>query len=85
MRKPIPLRVGEVLTANVKRHLGPKRVLITLKGHLLVAEPERTVAPGEPITVQVLSIFPRIHLRHLAMEDAEDTPPEASLPLDLQT
>jgi hypothetical protein len=77
--------VGEVLKANVKRLLGPKRVLIVLKGHLLVAEPERTVAPGEPITVQVLSIHPRIHLRHLAMQDTEDAPPQASLPLDLQT
>lgn len=85
MRKTVPLRVGEVLKANVTRLLGPKRVLIVLKGHLLVAEPERSVAPGEPITVQVLSIYPRIHLRHLEMDNDEDAPPQASLPLYLQT
>ena len=85
MRKVVPLRVGEVLTAKVKRYLSTRRVLITLKGHLLVAEPERAVTPGEPITVQVLSIFPRIHLRHLSAEDAAEAPPHADPPLDLQT
>ncbi|MBU1707794.1 hypothetical protein KKB28_07765 [bacterium] len=81
MRKPIPMHVGEILTAKVKRLLGPKRMLIALKGHLLVAEIERSVTPGEPITVQVLSIFPRIHLRHLT-EAA--TPSKMESPLDVQ-
>lgn len=85
MRKVVPLRVGEVLTAKVKRHLGPRRILIALKGHLLVAEPERAVTPGEPITVQVLSIFPRIHLRHLSPEPAAETSPQADSPAGLQT
>ena len=85
MRKAIPLRVGEVLTAKVKRYIGPRRVLITLKGHLIVAEPERTVTPGEPIAVQVLSIFPRIHLRHLSAGDAAEASPPEDSPLDLQT
>ncbi|MFH1010782.1 MAG: hypothetical protein V1784_06070, partial [bacterium] len=69
----------------VKRHLAPKRVLITLKGHLLVAESDRGVAPGEPITVQVLSIFPRIHLRHVSEDEATQMMPQRPLPLDLQT
>ena len=85
MRRVVPLRVGEVLTAKVKRYLSTRRVLITLKGHLLVAEPERAVTPGEPITVQVLSIFPRIHLRHLVTKDGTETPPRTDTPLDLQT
>lgn len=85
MRKPIPLRVGEVLVAKVKRVLGPNRMLITLKGHLLVAESERAVVPGEPITVQVLSIFPRIHLRHLFGPNAEQASSRTGPPLDLQT
>lgn len=82
MRKPIPMHVGEIVTTTVKRLLGPKRMLITLKGHLLVAETERAVTPGEPITVQVLSIFPRINLRHLT-EDA--TPSKMESPVDVQT
>lgn len=85
MRKVVPLCVGEVLTAKVKRYLSTRRVLITLKGHLLVAEPERTVTPGEPITVQVLSIFPRIHLRHLTTEDTAGARSHRNPPLDLQT
>jgi hypothetical protein len=85
VKRPIPLRVGEILTASVKRHLGPRRVLITLKGHLLVAESERTVAPGDPITVQVLSIFPRIHLRHFFPEERDQMTRGDTFPLDLQT
>ena len=85
MRKAIPLRVGEVLTAKVKRCLGQRRVLIALKGHLIVAEPERAVTPGEPIEVQVLSIFPRIYLRHLSSTDTAETSPPEDSPLDLQT
>lgn len=75
------MHVGEILTAKVKRLLGPKRMLIALKGHLLVAEIERSVTPGEPITVQVLSIFPRIHLRHLTEAAA---PSKMESPLDVQ-
>lgn len=81
MRKPIPMHVGEILTAKVKRLLGPKRMLITLKDHLLVAETGRAVTPGEPITVQVLSIFPRIHLRHLT---EVTTSAKIESPLDAQ-
>ena len=58
-----PLQVGEVLSATVRRKLTTHRVLIYLKGHALVAEPERDVVPGEEIQVQVLSIVPRIRLR----------------------
>ena len=76
------MHVGEILTAKVKRLLGPKRILITLKGHLLVAETERAVTPSEPIMVQVLSIFPRIHLRHLT-KDATLSKMES--PVDVQT
>ncbi len=61
-----PLRVGEVLAATVRRKLNTNRVLISLKGHALVAEPERDVTPGDEIQVQVLSIFPRIRLRVIA-------------------
>jgi hypothetical protein len=85
VRKIVPLRVGEVVTAKVQRYLSTRRVLITLKGHLLVAEPERAVTPGEPITVQVLSIFPRIHLRHLSAEEAAGARSHRNPPLDLQT
>jgi len=85
VKRPVPLRVGEILTANVKRHLGPRRALITLKGHLLVAESDRGVAPGEPITVQVLSIFPRIHLRHVSADEVTQMMTGPDIPLDLQT
>jgi len=61
----MPLRVGEVLSATVRRKLSPHRVLISLKGHTLVAEPEHEVSPGDEIIVQVLTIFPRIRLRLL--------------------
>jgi hypothetical protein len=80
----MPLRVGEVVSAVVRRKLSPNRVLISLKGHTLVAEPEYEVSPGDEIQVQVLTIFPRIRLRLL-------TAPQAVLvrgqrhPLDLRT
>jgi hypothetical protein len=61
----MPLCVGEVLSATVRRQLSPHRVLISLKGHTLVAEPEHEVSPGDEIVVQVLTIFPRIRLRLL--------------------
>ncbi|MBU1921483.1 hypothetical protein KKG66_11600 [bacterium] len=80
----IPLRVGEILLATVRRKLTRQRVLITLKGQSLVAEPEYPVSPGDQIEVQVLSIFPRIRLRLLPGA----TPPKPSqpdLPMDLHT
>ncbi|RPH93201.1 hypothetical protein EHM69_10970 [candidate division KSB1 bacterium] len=61
----MPLRVGEILSATVRRKLSATRVLISLKGHTLVAEPEHDVSPGDEINVQVLTIFPRIRLRML--------------------
>jgi hypothetical protein len=80
----MPLSVGEVLSATVRRKLSPHRVLISLKGHTLVAEPEHEVSPGDEIIVQVLSIFPRIRLRLLPA-----MPPPSSgrrrPPLDLHT
>jgi hypothetical protein len=66
----MPLRVGEVVAAIVRRKLAPNRVLISLKGHTLVAEPEHDVSPGDEIQVQVLSIFPRIRLRLLTSPQA---------------
>lgn len=80
----MPLRVGEVLQAIVRRKLSANRVLITLKGHALVAEPERDVAPGEEIQVQVLAVFPRIRLRLLATPPGTRVPPSQP-PLDLHT
>ena len=80
----IPMRVGEVLSATVRRKLSPNRVLISLKGHTLVAEPEYDVSPGDEIAVQVLTIFPRIRLRVLSspltVESGRRRPP-----LDLHT
>jgi len=80
----IPLRVGEILLATVRRKLTSQRVLITLKGQSLVAEPEHPVSPGDKIEVQVLSIFPRIRLRLMP-----GTPPlrnsQPDLPMDLHT
>lgn len=80
----MPLRVGEVIPAVVRRKLSPQRVLISFKGHTLVAEPERDVAPGDEILVQVLTIFPRIRLRlvnsPLAAVSARRQPP-----LDMRT
>ena len=79
----MPLRVGEVLSATVRRKLSPHRVLISLKGHTLVAEPEHDVSPGDEIVVQVLTIFPRIRLRLLpALPPAGRT---RRPPLDLHT
>ncbi len=79
----IPLRVGETLAATVRRKLAPNRVLISLKGHVLVAEPEQEVFPGDQINVQVLAVFPRIRLRLLPPSHPTDMPPQP--PLDLRT
>ena len=79
----IPLRVGEIISATVKRKITDERVLISLKGHTLVAEPEQRVMPGDEIKVQVLAVFPRIRLRLLP------APPLGGIshqtPLDLHT
>jgi hypothetical protein len=40
---------------------------------MLVAEPERAVAPGEEIPVQVLATVPRIRLRVIASTAALTT------------
>ena len=61
-----PLHVGEILSATVRRKLSSNRVLISLKGRTLVAEPEHDVALGEEIPVQVLATVPRIRLRVIA-------------------
>lgn len=63
MSSAVPLRVGEILSATVRRKLSSNRVLISLKGRMLVADPDHDVAPGEQIPVQVLAIAPRIRLR----------------------
>jgi hypothetical protein len=62
----IQLRVGEVLSATVRRRLSSHRVLISLKGRTLVADPERDVFPGEEIPVKVLATVPRLRLRVVA-------------------
>jgi hypothetical protein len=80
----MPLRVGEVLSATVRRQLSPHRVLISLKGHTLVAEPENDVSPGDEIIVQVLTIFPRIRLRLLPALPSPASPRRRP-PLDLHT
>jgi hypothetical protein len=79
----IPLRVGEIVSATVKRKVTNERVLISLKGHVLVAEPEQDVMPGDEIKVQVLAVFPRIRLRLLPSPPlgGRSTQP----PLDLHT
>ncbi|MCB9365992.1 MAG: hypothetical protein H6508_02220 [Calditrichaeota bacterium] len=77
-----PLRVGEVITAKVHRKLATNRVMIDLKGRLLVADPEHPVSVGDMISVQVLAIAPRIRLRLLTPPPARPTGP---LPLDLRT
>ncbi len=59
----ITLHVGEVVSATVRRKLSANRVLISLKGRALVAEPDREVCLGEQIPVQVLATAPRIRLR----------------------
>jgi len=78
------MRVGEVLPATVRRKLSENRVLISLKGHTLVAEPEHDVSPGDEITVQVLTIFPRIRLRMLNAPLVTETR-RGRPPLDLHT
>jgi hypothetical protein len=80
----MPMRVGEVLSATVRRKLSSNRVLISLKGHTLVAEPERDVAPGDEILVQVLTIFPRVRLRLLGSPPPAGSRPSGA-PLDLHT
>jgi hypothetical protein len=80
----LPLRVGEVLSATVRRKLSSNRVLISLKGNTLVAEPENDVSPGDEIQVQVLSIFPRIRLRLLPANTLV-SPTRPRPPLDLHT
>lgn len=80
----IPLRVGEIITAKVRRKLASSRVMIDLKGRLLVAEPENPVAVGDPIVVQVIAISPRIRLRLLPPPPAI-APSAAGLPVDLRT
>lgn len=80
----IPLRVGEVLSAVVKRKLTETRVLLNLKGHTLVAEPEQRVAPGDEIVVQVLAVFPRVRLRLLPTDSRSPHSPQ-NRPLDLHT
>ncbi len=79
----IPLRVGEILTTKVRRKLSTSRVLIDLKGRMLVADPEQPVSVGDPITVQVLAISPRIRLRLLAPVPTDA--PNVAFPLDLRT
>jgi len=81
----ISLRVGEVVSAVVRRKLSDTRVLIALKGHTLVAEPERDVSPGEEILVQVLSVFPRVRLRLLTSPPTQSRLRPPSPPLDLHT
>lgn len=78
----IPLRVGEIISAIVKRKITDERVLLSLKGHVLVAEPEQHVSPGDEIQVQVLTVFPRVRLRLLP---PTIPPSSGSLPLDLRT
>lgn len=78
----VPLRVGEIITARVRRKLSESRVLIDLKGRVLVVDPEQPVSVGDPISVQVLAISPRIRLRLLAPPPAS---PAANFPLDLRT
>jgi hypothetical protein len=80
----MPLRVGEVVTATVRRKLSPCRVLISFKGYALVAEPEQDVSPGDEILVQVLTIFPRIRLKLLSSAPIPMAS-SRSFPLDLHT
>ncbi|MBK6766395.1 MAG: hypothetical protein IPG71_08780 [bacterium] len=80
----IPLRVGEIITAKVRRKLASSRVMIDLKGRLLVADPEQPVSVGDPIVVQVIAIAPRIRLRLLPAPPTP-LPSTAGLPVDLRT
>jgi len=50
---------------------------------MLVADPEQPVSVGDPITVQVLAISPRIRLRLLAPVPTDA--PNVAFPLDLRT
>jgi hypothetical protein len=81
----IPLRVGEILSATVRRKLSTNRVLINLKGHTLVADPEQAISPGDEILVQVLTIFPRIRLRFLPTMPPAAPGNHRNPPLDLHT
>ena len=80
----IPLRVGEIILATVRRRLTEQRILLSLKGYSVVAEPEYPVSLGDSIRVQVLSIFPRIRLRLLSAPPASGTR-SPDRPVDLQT
>jgi hypothetical protein len=80
----MPLRVGEIISATVRRKLSSDRVLISLKGNTLVAEPEYPVAPGDEIQVQVLTISPRIRLRLMSPSQIP-AQSRRGHPLDLRT
>lgn len=82
MPHSLPLRVGEILTAKVRRKLTTNRVMIDLKGRMMVANPEQPVSVGDHISVQVLAIAPRIRLRLLPPPPYSPTGP---VPLDLRT
>ncbi len=81
----ITLRVGEILSATVRRKLTSNRVLICLKGHALVAEPEHDIAAGAEIRVQVLTTFPRIRLRVIHPTTAAVAAPRTGFPRELRT
>ncbi len=81
----IALRVGEILSATVRRKLTTNRILICLKGHSLVAEPEYDVAVGEEIRVQVLTTFPRIRLRVIQSTVARGVSSRTGYPPELRT
>lgn len=78
----IPLRVGEVLSATVRRKLDNGRVVISFKGHTLVVEPEGEVSAGDKFLVRVVSICPRPRLHQLPA--ARRTNPR-SVPVPEQT
>ena len=81
----VTLRVGEIVCATVRRKLSTHRVLISLKGHALVAEPERETIPGDEIQVQVLSTVPRIRLRVIPDHAAALPSARTALPRQLRT
>lgn len=81
----IALRVGEILSATVRRKITTNRILICLKGYSLVAEPEYDVAVGEEIRVQVLTTFPRIRLRVIPSATARAATPQTGYPRELRT
>ncbi|MCC6477532.1 hypothetical protein IT157_10805 [bacterium] len=78
----IPLRVGEILAAKVRRKLASNRVMIELKGRMMVADPDQAVNVGDYISVQVIAISPRIRLRLLPPPQTATNQP---LPVDLRT